>query len=666
MMSVSSCQPVDVARRLLCVGLLLSVACIPAQSVSAENTSKAKHVAQTHWAFQPPTQPQPPKLSEADAEWARNPIDAFILAQLRQRKLWPMTEAHRLTLIRRVTFDLTGLPPTPAEVDAFIHDRSDDAYEKLVDRLLKSSAYGERWAQHWLDLARFAETDGFEHDKTRPDAWRYRDWVVQALNNDMPFDRFVRLQIAGDEIEPGDENAAIATGFLLAGQDMPDINDQNERKHVKLNEMTSTVGAAFMGLTLECAACHDHKYDPVTQRDFYALRAFFANTVHTRRDKALGHRVKEPGASVKPHHVMVRGDFRRPGDVVQPAFLPIADHDNQPIAPPPDGAASSMRRKALAHWLTRPDHPLTARVIVNRLWQHHFGRPLVATPSDFGKIGARPTHPLLLDWLAAALVDRGWSLKQMHRLMVTSATYRQASRLGQLSPKARYAVEPRYTRAQQNDPNNVLLWRMNRKRLDGEAIRDAMLQAAGRLNRKTGGPGVMAPLPKEVLATLLRKQWTVNKDKSEHDRRSIYLFVRRNLRFPMFEAFDRPDGHTSCARRARSTTAPQALILINSAFSLEMARSLAGRVMRETGNDTDARIAAVYQFTLGHKPPDDQVELVTRYLSAQSSHLKQTKRTRDTLALPDPMPDNIDPHEAAAFVDLCLLLFNLNEFVYLD
>ncbi len=634
------------------------------QSTSAEAASNPQGVAKTHWAFQPPTRPQPPKLSEADAAWARNPIDLFILAQLRQRKLRPMPQADRLTLIRRVTFDLTGLPPTPAEVDAFVNDRSDNAYEQLVDRLLASSAYGERWAQHWLDLARFAETDGFEHDKTRPDAWRYRDWVIQALNDDMPFDRFVRLQIAGDEIEPGSESAAIATGFLLAGQDMPDINDQNERKHVKLNEMTATFGAVFMGLTLECAACHDHKYDPVTQRDFYGLRAFFANTVHTRRDKPLGHRVNEPGAKVKPHHVMVRGDFRRPGEVVAPTFLPIANRGGQRVAPPPDGADSSMRRRALAGWLTRTDHPLTTRVIVNRLWQHQFGQPLVATPSDFGTMGARPTHPQLLDWLAAELVERGWSLKRMHRLMVTSATYRQASRLGQLSKEDRAAVEAHIKLARRIDPNNALLWRMNRKRLDGEVIRDAMLQVAGRLNRKTGGPGVMAPLPKEILVTLLRKQWTVNKDASEHDRRSIYLFVRRNLRYPMFAAFDRPDGHTSCARRARSTTAPQALIMLNSSFSLDMAQSLAGRVLAER-RDTDAAIVEAFRLTLGRAPTQDVLARARQFVQDNAALLKQSNRSTDTLALPTPATGT-DPYTAAAFVDLCLSLFNLNEFVYID
>ncbi|MGH7200110.1 MAG: DUF1549 domain-containing protein, partial [Planctomycetaceae bacterium] len=475
-----------------------------------------------HWSFRPVVRPEVPATDPIFAlrtphSAFRTPIDAFILAKLQENDLRPMPEADKLTLLRRVTFDLTGLPPTLEEIAEFLADDRPDAYERLVDRLLASPAYGERWAQHWLDLARFAETDGFEHDHVRPNAWRYRDWVIEAFNSDMPYDEFVRLQLAGDELRPGDPAAAIATGFLLCGADMPDINSQIERRHNFLNDMTATVGSAFLALQIGCAQCHDHKYDPVSQADFYRLRAVFSNAelfgehpiptpaqraererfeaernrrwteleqkiealedtvleraradendpdLRLRRSELqarftdeerqrheeltaeldrvkkqqpppfpMGRVMRETSADADPNYLYLRGDWQRKGPELQPAYLRIANPSGATIPQPDPDAKTTGRRTALAEWLTRPDQPLTARVMVNRLWQRHFGRGLSATSSDFGLMGEEPAHLQLLDWLACEFMDNGWDVKQMVRLIVTSRTYRLSSQSNEL------------------------------------------------------------------------------------------------------------------------------------------------------------------------------------------------------------------------------------------
>lgn len=610
----------------------------------------------SHWAFQPLVEPALPPVTRSDQ--VRNPIDHFILRRLEDRGLSLMPEAERRVLIRRLSFDLRGLPPTLAEIAEFESDPSPAAYPRLVDRFLESPAYGERWAQHWLDLARFAESDGFEHDKIRPAAWRYRDWVIQALNDDLPYDRFVQLQLAGDEIQPGDSGAATATGFLLAGPDMPDINLQEERRHFVLNEMTSTVGAALLGLGLGCAQCHDHKYDPVSQADFYRMRAWFENTVHPKRDAPLGDQIGEPGPAAPPTHLMIRGDFRRPGPELAPAVpritcLEAGDGLRLPVMP---AAQSTGRRRALAEWLTRPDQALALRVIANRLWQHHFGVPLVGTPNDFGLQGMPPTHPELLDWLASELPRRGWSLKAMHRLIVGSATYRQAS----------FGSGEAWERARRVDPENKLLSRRHRNRLGGEAIRDAMLAVSGSLNLEPGGPGVRPPLSEETTVTLLKDQWQVSTKVTDHYRRSIYLFARRNLRYPMFDTFDRPDANASCARRHESTTALQSLSLLNSEFSLEMARRLAGRVLAEDSPSVAQRIERGYLLALGRGPTAAELSAARSFLDQHATDLKAAGRLPDSVSTPLPAPAGLDRHDGAALVDFCLALFNLNEFVYLD
>ena len=644
-----------------------------------------------HWSFLPLERFDPPEVENTD--WCLTPIDRFILHELEHRDLQPLPEADRATLLRRVTFDLTGLPPTPAEIEEFLADDDPQAWESLVDRLLDSSDYGKRWAQHWLDLARFAETDGFEHDHVRPNAWRYRDWVIDALNADMPYDKFVRQQLAGDELYPGDQSAAVATGFLLCGPDMPDINLQEERRHSFLNDMTATVGSVFLSLQMGCAQCHDHKYDPISQLDFYRLRAFFdpadifrehsiptpedeaavdafeAERRHQQRDleteiarlteadeeehteeiqklqseleavrnaepprlpqgRVVREKTDEPGDS----YFWVRGDFRRRGPPVQPSFLRVVNDDDEEPHSPVSLETSSGRRSALADWLTRPDNSLATRVIVNRIWQYHFGQGLSATPSDFGLMGYAPTHPELLDWLATELPRLDWSLKQLHRLIVTSAVYRTAS-----YPTS--TNDANWQALVEADRDNELLGRMRRVRLEGEAIRDAMLSAADRLSPNTGGPGVRPPLPAEVVSTLLRNQWPVTENEEDHRRRSIYLFVRRNLRYPLFDVFDRPDTNQSCPRRDQTTIAPQALHLLNSEFSLDCAQHLAAAVRDECGDDRDALVTSCYLRSLSRPPSADELAAAREFLNSDDD---------------------------AALTDLCLALFNTNEFVYVD
>ncbi len=662
--------------------LLLSALLCPSASAAPIEEPAITAKDRQHWSFQPLTRAEPPRVRTKTR--VRNDIDRFVLARLEESGLPPAPEASRETLIRRLSFDLIGLPPTPGEIDAFLADKSPDAYEKLVDRLLDSKAYGERWAQHWLDVARFAESDGFEHDKVRKEAWRYRDWVIRAFNEDMPYDRFIRWQIAGDELAPDNPDAALATGFLVAGPDMPDINLPEERRHNVLNEMTSTVGSAILGLAFNCAQCHDHKYDPVSQADFYRARAFFANMAIAPKNRSLHHTFSEKGSEPPVARLWMRGDFRRPGGEVQPGFLRIVSREEDRPAPTPIAGTSTGRRSELARWLTRPDHPLTLRVIANRLWLHHFGHGLVGTPNDFGTQGDKPSHPELLDWLATELPRQGWSLKAMHRLIVNSAVYRQAG-----SGSGEHWAERLTT-----DPDNRLYSRMPRRRLSGEAVRDAMLSASGRLNRKAGGPGFRPPLPSAVTVTLLKNQWPVTKDEKEHYRRSIYLFARRNLRYPMFEVFDRPDALASCAQRNTSTTAPQSLTLFNSEFSLARARDLAETVLSQATppprsaavpaagssgvppqDATDRRPASLpntaeaitqaYRRILGRRPTKAELATGQAFLQSQAAALRSAGRAPEKLAAAA-SESGAPPHFSAAFTDYCLALFNLNEFVYVD
>lgn len=752
--SFLACRP---ARSGVCVTGLLIIGSVIGSVLSADDVHSTDTnppeppvtaADREHWAFRPVKRPDVPDVKRSD--WCRTAVDRFIIARLEAAGLTPAPEADRATLLRRVTFDLTGLPPTTSEIDAFLADNSPGAYDQIVDRLLASPGYGERWGQHWLDLARFAETDGFEFDHERPNAWRYRDWVIDALNRDLPFDEFIRLQLAADELHPDDADRLAATGFLLCGPDMPDINSQEERRNNFLNDLTGTVSSALLGLQVGCAQCHDHKYDPISQYDFYRLRAFFdaldlfkdhplpgheapppsaevreslaklqtskmnlaaledaarqklrtenpdlqptkedllkalSDEDRARHDElskdvaALSKSVKPPdvprgrivrrlGTASPPSRLLLRGDFRREGPEVAPDFPRIATRSESLPSVFAGDTPMPGHRALLAAWLTRDDNPLVSRVVVNRIWQHHFGRGLVETASDFGKMGADPSHPELLDWLATELPRSGWSLKSLHRLLVTSAVYRQAGRRLSHEKTGEEAnrASTSWSAGKQIDPENRLLWHMPRQRLDGEAIRDAMLVASDRMNPARSGPGVRPPLPAELVSTLLKNQWNVTPNENEHSRRSLYLFVRRNLRYPLFEAFDRPDTNASCARRNRSTIAPQALVLLNSELSLAAARDLAG-VLLAANDSIHGQVREAYLRTLGRDPTSAELHMAETFLHDQAEKLRDSQRPVAELAIPNPLPAVKDPYAAAALCDFCLALFNVNEFVYVD
>ncbi|MCA9265692.1 MAG: DUF1553 domain-containing protein, partial [Planctomycetales bacterium] len=535
-------------------------------------------------------------------------------------------------------------------------DDRPDAYEQLVDRLLRSPQYGERWAQFWLDLARFAETDGFEHDKLRKNAWRYRDWVVQALNDDMSYAQFAQWQVAGDLLSPQDAAAHVATAFCLSGPDMPDINSQEERRHVLLNEMTATVGAVFLGLQVGCAQCHDHMYDPISQADFYRLRSFFQPAVHVKLNETVSLLAERSNVDRDKSYFMVRGDWRRPGPEVQPAFLRIANPQRHEV----QSEHAGRGRVELANWLTSPQHPLTARVIVNRIWQQHFGQALSSSPSDLGVMGVEPTHPELLDWLATSFVDSGWQVKRLHRLIVTSATYRQAG-MSQLSSNM-----PNVEVCRGVDPANELLWSFPTRRLTAEMIRDAMFAMSGSLVTEMGGPGVCPPMPTELVATLLKGQWHTSPRVADHYRRSVYVFARRNLRYPLFAAFDRPAANDTCAARQSSTTATQSLLLINSAVSLDAARRLAGRVWDEAEGESPGVVRQAFLRALGRPPTSDELASALEFLEAETALITREQRPVSELALPITSTPIAESARAAAFSDLCLALINTSEFLFVD
>jgi len=709
-----------------------------------------------YWALQTVTRPGIPAVH--NSMWVRNPIDAFVMAQLEAKGLTPSGPADRVTLIRRVSLDLIGLPPTPQEVEAFVCDTSPLAYERVVDRLLSSPHYGERWARHWLDLARYAESEGFKSDETRPNAWRYRDYVIRALNSDKPYDRFVQEQIAGDELWPEDPNARVATAFNRHYPDESNARNLLQRRQEILNDITDTVGSVFLGLTYGCARCHNHKFDPILQADYYRLQAFFANIradddfalippqaarrrqeqmttwdektrpireemgviVEPKRkqmvaelfakyppeiqsailkpaterspiewqmyykakpymnpsdeevvdnlkekeksrwsalngelakysalypgDLPIGTGIVDVSRQAPETHVLAVGVYDSPKEKVEPGFLTILDPDPAKISTP-SGVESTGRRTALARWLTNPQNPLPARVMANRLWHYHFGRGIVATPSDLGNMGERPTHPALLDWFAGEFVRRGWSLKAMHRLIVTSNTYQQSSHFNETAAAV--------------DPQDLWLWRFPRQRLEAEVIRDSALWVAGRLNPAMNGPSVFPELPPGMES---RGGWKVTDSAAERDRRSVYVFVRRNTRYPLFEAFDMPDTHESCARRNVTTTAPQALSLLNSRLTLEWAQSFAARVLDAAGPLAENQIDLAFRWAYSRHPDNSEMETARTFFNRQRDLLAE--KSGEQLALPTNLGSSGDPLNAAALVDFCHVLINSNEFVY--
>jgi cytochrome c553 len=686
------------------------------------------------WAFQAPKRVAPPA--------AGNPIDGFIRGALSAKGLTASPRADRRALARRAYLDVLGLPPTPQEVDAFVDDPSPDAWPRLIDRLLASPHYGERWARHWLDLVRYADSGGFEFDTDRQQMWRYRDYVVNAFNDDKPYDQFIRKQIAGDEYTPDSDEAMIATGFLRLG---PEGGGGGERgRQDALDDIVSTTTLTFLGVTVGCARCHNHKFDPIPQKDYYRIQAVFAsmrNVEHplvpshvvarhraeTRRIEGLlkplqqqkreleapylkklvdaaiaqlpeylqvafntpenertegqklnvaqiektlkddtlrgkitethiaaempadvqaehatlkarieaiekqrppqfatARAIGESGREPRPSFFLIRGSVDAKGSQMAPGVLSVAAATEPAFPPPPADAPSSWRRRGFADWLTSRGNPLTARVMVNRIWQHHFGEGIVRTPSNFGELGDRPSHPELLDWLAVEFMERGWSLKAMHRLMMASEAYQMAS----ADIAANVAI----------DPGNRMFWRMPRQRLEAEAIRDSILAAAGTLDRTVGGPNVFPYIDPDLFEASSRRNWPGKPDQDPSTwRRSLYVFSKRSIRYPMFEAFDQPNLINSVDRRNRSTVAPQALLLMNNATVLFHAEKFAERLRREKGDNIPAQVIAGFQSALG-RPPD-------------------AEELRSSVAF---VRDG-GPNGLAGF---CHALFNINEFVY--
>ena len=744
------------------------------------------------WSFQPIGNPTIPDVRNVGP--VRTPVDAFLGRDLARRGLQFSPEADRITLLRRVTFDLTGLPPTAADEALFLADASDQAYEHLVDRLLESRHYGERWARHWLDVAGYADSDGYsDADPPRPFAYKYRDYVIRALNADKPLDRFLAEQIAGDEIARAhDLNAPTvalsgsdardlltATGFLRMGVDGSATDALSDRDGVRNQVVADTlkiVSTSLLGLSVGCAQCHDHRYDPIPQSDYYRLRAVFepaynwkqwrtpqerlvslytdedrrksadiekeavdlskereskqaqylaeALTQHLEKfdpplraalraalDTPAGKRSEEqkklladnPSVNIHPGvlyqynakaaeelkamdsriaairarkppedfltvlteptnavpvtHLLHRGDYRQPREAVPPGGLSVLGSDGHPVefASKDADLETSGRRLALARWLTSATNPLVARVMVNRVWMHHFGKGLVGTPSDFGSMGERPTHPELLDWLARHFQEDGWSLKRLHQLILTSTAYRQSSATSAKGVKL--------------DPGNQLYWRKPAQRLDAEAIRDAMLSVSGSLNRRMYGPPV--PVRPDV-----HGQIVVGEDKTEGDnkmpvdvplqgeefRRSIYIQVRRSRPLAMLHAFDAPVMEVNCERRQSSTVATQSLMLMNSAFVLDQAMRFAARIESEAGPDPTRQVVLAWQLAYSRPPRPDESRDALAFLAAQSIRFAEPAAT---ITGNSPKGKTTTP-EAEALASLCQVLLSSNEFLYLD
>jgi hypothetical protein len=633
------------------------------------------------WEFQPRKDPAPPRFTDAAGRaWVKTPVDAFILAGLRKAGLKPAPPADRPTLIRRITFDLTGLPPTPEEIDAFVSDRSPDAWEKVADRLLASPRYGEQWGRHWLDVVRFAESDGYEYDMHRPDAWRYRDYVVKSFNDDKPYDAFVKEQLAGDEIDSANKTYLVAAGFNRLGPLRKNAGNQDvaSSHNEVLTEMTNIVGAAFLGVTVGCARCHDHKFDPFRQSDYYRLQAHFAQlqpndiVLASAEEQAAWkakaapveqkkrqlqaqlrrapdgekakleadldalddempaplesiYSVSDEPAKASPVRVLFHGDYLNPVATVGVRTLGVLLPDGTAEA----DISTEKPRLKLAEWIADANNPLTARVMVNRVWQYHFGRGIVSTPNDFGRMGSRPSNPELLDWLASRFIEGGWKLKPIHRAILLSSAYRQAG----ATPIEKAAAE--------KDSDDSLVWKFDHWRLEAEEIRDAMLAVSGRLNLKAGGPSYMTPIDPDLVLMLKRPQyWVPARDKSEYSRRTLYMIYKRNLRLPFEEVFDAPDTLLSCARREQSTHAPQALELLNGATSNELAGAFAERLLKERP-DTAGRIDYAWRLAAGRAPSAAEKSLAMKFLSGE-------------------------PGDAAQLKEFALAMFNLNAFLYVN
>ncbi|MEZ6061348.1 MAG: PSD1 and planctomycete cytochrome C domain-containing protein [Planctomycetaceae bacterium] len=660
------------------------------------------------WSFQPPERPAVPDVASSDR--VANPIDAFVLQKLQQHGLTLSPNADRTTLLRRVTFDLTGLPPLPEDIDAFVNDHDPLAWEKQVDRLLDSRQYGERWARHWLDIAGYADSEGAQNeDRVRPHMYRYRDYVIRSFNSDKPYSRFLLEQIAGDELADyehaeiiDDEicDNLVATGFLRTAPDRTFANITNfvpDRLEVIADEM-DILGTAVMGLTLKCARCHSHKFDPIPQRDYYRLTAIFKDAydehdwlksqgprtlpyVTTAERRAFeqheaaitqkvdavrkelaatdldeqkkkleqqitqleSQRMPEPRIRAlwsrgepSPSYILMRGNYLTPGHPVEPGVPAVLSRDDAPldIRPPWNDGRSTGRRLAFARWLTRPDHPLTARVMVNRIWQHHFGQGIVTTPGNFGRAGAAPTHPELLDWLATEFVRQNFSIKAMHRLIVTSNTYRQSSAVTGESP--------------QRDPDGLLYSRAPLRRLEAEVLRDTLLFVSGKLNDTPYGPADPVDLRADGLVT--------SRESENGWRRSIYVLQRRTQIPTLLENFDYPQMGPNCIQRGESLVAPQALHLLNNRMIHQLASHFAERIRSEAGDDRAAQISVAYRRAFSRYPSEEEVTAAAEALEQLTTQWAESSNSKVGMQGTDQQ----------ALVTWCHAMFNLAEFIYVD
>lgn len=769
---------------------------LSAPLVGAATEEKPRAVSRSasasEWAYQPVRSPEVPSVQHS--KWVRSPIDAFVLAKLEEKGIKPSPEADRATYIRRATLDAWGLLPTPEEVKAFVNDRSPDAYEKLVDRLLSSHHFGERQARRWLDLARYADSSGFQNDQTRPNNWRYRDYVINAFNQDKPFDRFIKEQVAGDELFPGSQEALVATGLLAGYPDNANSRDLVQRKYQIETDVTDLVGETFLASTVGCARCHNHKADKVSQKEYFQLQAFFANTAFDDRvkvaagaetqwdkpdpviseqqakyreatkaitdrqkeliepfrdaglkyykeryltdsresifkpktdwnalDRWVNHRFEtvsrnrdtlaanylrrtaenpefpehdpaniekwkeyeklqaelrefddlrpQRGAAVAgfvtaatelgspeapPTFVRFGGIHERPTEEVQPDVPKLWGGDPITITPLPN---SSGRRSALANWLASPNNPLTARVYVNRVWSQLFDKGIVTTLADFGRAGQRPSHPELLDYLATSFVNNGWSVKKLQREILLSSVYRQSS-----------AHRDDIVSA---DPENKLLAVFPRKRLEAEEIRDSLLYASGQLVDKVGGPAVFPPLAKALNVDRGdfegNRAWVVSKDKEDWNRRSIYVFVRRSLPYPLLQNFDPANPSAPHHRRDVTTTPLQALTLFNSDLTFSWSQALAGRVINEAGESEAAQLGRLFEILFSRSPNKQEVALLKDFLA--QGELAVREKIADgkfEVAVPTGLKNTkkLDPVRAAALVDLVHTVANSNDFAY--
>ncbi len=678
-----------------------------------------------HWAYR--KLHTVPVASVKDANWGHGVIDRFILSALEARGIRPNAMADRRTLIRRVYFDVLGLPPTPKEVEEFVADASPDAYEKLVERVLASPHYGERWGRHWLDVARYADSDGLESDADRPNAFQYRDFVIKALNSDMSYQTFVRWQLAGDEYEPENPLAISATGFITGAPCeflmVPMVEEKLRLRFNELDDQAATTAQAFLGLTLGCARCHDHKFDAIPTRDYYRIQCAFTTTsrdnvllvslaernTYKEQEAAWNERMKvaqkkvddwvkeqkkgrekikdeelrklltddgraqwdelkkdveavkktapkKPPAALaivdtkaepEPTFLLDRGNFNVKKEQLALGFLTVlSDRDPQEYwaeARKSVGDRSTGQRRALAEWITDVDHgagALLARVMVNRVWQHHFGEGLVRTVNDFGVRGEMPTHPELMEWLANEFVAGGWKLKSLHRAILNSSSYMQSTDFDE----ARANV----------DPDDRLLWRRRPQRLEAEVLRDSVLAVSGTLNEQQFGPAFKAPIPKEAMqARNTKDPYPMDvKDSPATRRRTVYMFHKRVVQHPMMQAFDGPDAQTSCGRRSQTTVAPQALALLNDSFMRERAMDFAKRLMKDGTNEQDW-VKGGFEIALGREPTAMELAESVKFVQRQIERRQERKKDPGDIRL-------------EALADFAQAIFGLNEFIYVD